>query len=334
MARSSALTQRERRIGSGAFATALRVEQALLWLGLGAMVVATAAVLARPSAFDLPSWLGSDRTVALLGAMGIYALSHLLRFLRLALLIQSPAIRLRQVLQVHLLTTGLGVLLPFKLSELVRVREVGVITGSWRTGLLAVWLERAFDAAVLGVVLLIAVLGSSDSLDVLTPLLALMIAFVAVTVILIAVVPENVRQLMLHIVRRPFGEGSVGVLRTLRATLSMLEQAVTMLRGRIPTLVLLSTLIWAAELLVVSIAISGLGGGVSRLSAAVLGVLSGVSAGASPLMASSADRLIDALGELGLSPDVELYRGVLVLPALIAGVVAAGLYLPHRGRRT
>ena len=329
MAGGSVVTRRSGAARLTAPEALLRAERALLWLLLGAMVVASAAVLVRPSAFRLPSWLDLDDGLRLLAGMAIYAVSHVLRFLRLAVLVHHPTIALRRVLQVHLMTTGLGVLLPFKLSELVRVRELGVVTGSWRTGLLAVWLERAFDAAVLCALLGIAAIGSPETLSLLTPFLALMTAFVALTLVLITVVPPNVRQLMLHLVRRPFGGHSLAALRGMRGTLGMVQQAVAMLRGRISTLLLLSVLIWIAELAVVSVVISGFEG-VSRLSAAVLAVLSGVSAGASPLMSSSADRLVSTMSELGLDPDVNMYRGVLVLPALVAASVAGAMHLRRR----
>lgn len=321
-----------RRWWSAALAGADQLECRLLYLTFAALVIGGVVVVAEPSLFELPSVLDDDNVPRIIGAIAIYAFSHLLRFLRLALLIHNPAVRLRRVLQVHLLSTGLGVLLPFKLGELVRIRELGIVTGSLRTGVLAVWLERTLDAAVLIVLLLLTAVGVPESLNLLTPFLIVISAFVAITIVLITVVPANIREMMLHLVRRPSGERSVTVLRFLRAVLAMLQEAPAMLRGRVPSLILLSTLIWAAEVAVVSVAVPGVDLGLSRLSTGILSLLAGVSSGATALMPGSGERLMESLGEFGGTADVDLYRLCLVLPVLLTGAWATGAYLPWRAR--
>lgn len=310
-----------------------RAERGLLVLGAAALLVAAVLVLVRPSIFDLPALTDGDVLGRFLAASAVYVLSHLVRVLRLVVLLRNPALRLRRVLQVHLMTAGLGVLLPFKLGDLVRIREVGVAAGSWRTGLLAVWLERALDAAVLAVLVLITAVGVSESLSLLTPFLIVLTVFVVATAAAIAILPENIRALMLHIVRRPFGERSVPVLRALRGTLDTLHEAPGLLRGRVLTLLLLSVMIWGLEIAVVSIAVPGVTEGVSELSTAMLSLLSGVSSGAPPISPASSDRLVEALTEFGTAPDVGAYRLVLLLPMLLAGAAAAITYLPWRLRR-
>jgi hypothetical protein len=180
----------------------------------------------------------------------------------------------------------------------------------------------------------IVALEVPDALDLVTPLLIVVCAFVAITVVLITVVPANIREVMLHIVRRPFGERSVSVLRALRATLAALEEAPRMLSGRLPSLLLLTVLIWGAEVGVVAIAVSGSGLDATGLSTAVLSLLATVSAGVTAIMASAGQQLSDALQELGgVFSNVGLYRLALVLPLLVAAVWSGGAYLPWRGRR-
>jgi len=307
-----------------------RLETLLLTVamaGLGALAV---LVVVRPSLFDLSGALSGENAGRLAAGIVVYSLSHVLRVLRLALLLRDPGLRLRRVLQVHVMTAGLSLVLPFKLGEAVRVREVGVVAGSLRTGLLAVWLERTLDAAVLAVLVAVSAVAFPSSLDLLTPFLVLMSAFVAVTLVLITVVPENIRALMLHLVRRPFGERSVTALRLLRATLSTLEQAPSLLRGRAMTLLVLSALIWAAEIAVVSLTVPAAGAALSELSTSLLALLSGVSSGATPLMSSAADGLEDALRAFGQTPDVAAYRLCIVLPLLVGAPAAAAAYLRWR----
>jgi hypothetical protein len=138
---------------------------------------------------------------------------------------------------------------------------------------------------------------------------------------------------MLHLVRRPYGERSVPALRLMRGALATLEEAPAMVRGRLPSLLLLTVLIWAAEVAVVSVVIPGIDLGLTGLSTSVLSVLAGVSSGATALMPDSGARLVEALEEIGNPARVDLYRACLVAPVLVAGAWAASLYLPWRGRR-
>jgi hypothetical protein len=210
---------------------------------------------------------------------------------------------------------------------------VGVVTGSLRTGLLAVWLERTLDAAVLAVLVGVVALTVEGAIDLVAPLLIVVCAFVAVTVVLLGVVPANIREVMLHLVRRPFGERSVGTLRLLRAALSMLHEAPAMLRGRLPSLLLLSVLIWAMEIAVVAVAVSGSGLGATGLSTAVLSLLASISSGATAIMPAAGEQLTDAIAQLGGVAEVGLYRLCLVIGLLAAGAAAGLRYLPWRGVR-
>jgi hypothetical protein len=331
----SATVGAPRRTPPGALHALDVAERWFLVVAAAALAVFAVAVVVTPSTFGLPSLfdLDGDELLRFTGAVVVYALSHFLRFVRLALLIHTPALRVRRVLQVHLYTAGLSVLLPFKLGEIIRIREVGVVARSWQKGILAVWLERAFDAAVLIVLVLVTIIAVDDSLSLVTPILVVVSVFVALTVILMTVAPENIRELMLHLVRRPYGERTVPVLRVLRGVLAALEEAPRMVRGRFGTLLVLSAAIWLAEVVAVAIALPGLGTEVSRISSAMLSLLASLSSGATPIMSASGDRMSDALADAGLSPDVDLYRLVLVLPVLIAATAAAAAYLPWRLRR-
>jgi len=310
------------------------VETWLLRLAWAALVVVAALALLAPSLFDLPSVLAGENAGRLAAAIALYALSHVARLLRLALLVVHPGLRLRRVIQVHLLTTGLGVVLPFKLAELVRIREIGVVTGSLRRGILTVWLERTFDACFLLLLIALIAIDAPSSLDALTSFLVLVAAFVGLTVVLITVLPENLRGLMLQIVRRPFGERSVLALRLLRGALATLQEAPALVRGKLPTLLLLSAAIWTLEVLVVAVAIPDVALGLSGVSAAMLSLLSSISSGTTALSASFGDRLADALEVLGSTLTTGTYRACLAVSALVAGAVAASYYVPWRTRRS
>jgi hypothetical protein len=171
------------------------------------------------------------------------------------------------------------------------------------------------------------------SLELFTPLLVVLCSFVAVTVVLLTVVPPNLRLAMLHLLRRSSGERGVASLAALRGILDLLRSAPELLRGRVPTLVLLSILVWAAEVAAVALALPGISANASEVATALLSVLSSVSSGVIALVPDSADRLADALIRFDALAEVRAYRAVLTLPALVAGAIGGTFYLRWRGAR-
>ena len=199
-------------------ALAARVEAALLWLAGAALLALALLALFKPSLFGLPS-LRRRPTRAAAAAAPWPSTRSATSSASCAWRCWSTARRCACAAcsQVHLFTAGLAVLLPFKLGDLVRIREVGRRDGPVRTGLLAVWLERTMDAAVLAVLVIVAAIGVPDSLGAADAVPRRDGDVRRRDVVLITVVPDNIRELMLHLVRRPFGERSVSALRVLRA---------------------------------------------------------------------------------------------------------------------
>lgn len=308
-------------------------DQVVVAVLAGLVVAVTVVVLVRPSAVGLR--VDGAQLGRLAAAAVVYLASHAVRALRLALLVHRPGIRFRQVLQVHLFTASLGVLIPFKLSELVRVREVAALRGSWRTGLLVVWLERGLDAAVLTVLLGLALAGGGDALEQLVPALAVVAGFAVLSFLLVSVVPGNVRGLMLYLVRRPSRGSGLAVMRACRVVLVTLAQVPRLVAGKLATLLLLSLLVWAFELLALSVAF-GLALNPSQLSSGVLAVVSTVSIGVTAIMAGTEGRLLDVLGAAvgaDASAGADLYRAVLVVPLLVLGTLAVTRLVGRRRRR-
>lgn len=93
---------------------------------------------------------GGGGWLLLLAALGSYALSHLLRALRLTLVAASILpLRVRVLFLLHFHTAAVSLALPFKLGELYRLHELAVLSGDWGRAVMAVVVERAFDAIIL-----------------------------------------------------------------------------------------------------------------------------------------------------------------------------------------
>lgn len=308
------------------------VERVLLGVACACLVVLALLLLSpvRPGGLPAVSWRSVQPP--LLAAVAAYAAGHLLRGVRLAMLLHHPTLGARRVLGVHVLSAALSLLIPFKLGELVRIRLLGSLTGSGVRGLVVVWLERTLDVAVVGLLALVLLADPGADAGRYSALLALSVAFVLVTVCLITVVPENVRSGILYLVRRPAAPGGVRLVRALARLADVLEEAPRLLTRRTPTLLLVTALIWSAEALALGLAVPGLREDTLQLAGGLLSYLSQVSSGAAAIGSEGFSRGL-ALDGAATTAQLELYRFVVVVPLVLAGAVAAvALSAEHRRR--
>lgn len=302
------------------------IERAGLLVGVTVLAALATGTLV-PAGRDLLG-LTTEPDGLLLAAAAVYALGHLLRGLRLVVLLNDPLVGARRILAAHVLTSGLGLLLPFKLGDLVRMRVTGVLVGSTVRGVVATVLERCLDVGVILAITIVAATTADELVGLLTPLLVLSGVFVLATVAAVTVVPGYLRALSLYLVRRPRQPPGVRLLSVLARTIDVLDEAPRLLLRRTPTLVALTGLVWCAELAALRLAVPVLGDDLVRLSGALASFLASLSSGAVALLPSTLREglatapLLDVLGQLQL----ERYRSVLVIPLLWASV-GAGLAL-------
>lgn len=115
--------------------------------------------------------------VVVASAVVLYVLSHVLRFVRLRVLLIEMRLGFRHLLWTHFETAWVGALLPFRLGELFRVIRLSEVTESWRDGVAAYVVEKFFDGAFL-LVIVVGVIGLERASGELS-LLAVTLAFVA-----------------------------------------------------------------------------------------------------------------------------------------------------------
>ncbi|OSM04905.1 hypothetical protein MAIT1_03013 [Magnetofaba australis IT-1] len=185
---------------------------------------------------------------SLLMAGGLYLLSHLMRVLRLGLLLaKHEEFSLMRLGQAHLFTAGLSLLLPFKLGEGMRIVELGHLTGGLWRGFALVWLERVFDALMLLPLLLLA-LGGDANTDATTPLILSLTLFAVATLLAFVVLPQNLTYLIHRLIRRHHSQRALLALDLMHRIRSRLLHVTDMARGKLATLVTLSFVIWFCEI--------------------------------------------------------------------------------------
>lgn len=269
-------------------------------------------------------------SAALLTAAAVYALGHLVRGLRLAILLNDPLAGVRRVMAAHLLTSGLSLLLPFRLGDLVRMRVTGVLVGSTTRGVVAIVLERLLDVGVVLGISIVAAATVSGTAYLLTPLLVLTGLFVVATIAAVTVVPDYLQAMSLYLVRRPSVPGGARLVASMERVMIVLEEAPRLMQRRTPTLVVLTALVWLAEFVALRLAVPVLADNVIRLTGVLASFLSSLSSGAVALLPGSLDRALTRPPLLNTldSAQVKTYRAVLVVPLLWASAVAGALVRP------
>lgn len=211
----------------------------LLW-GLGVHVLNFGGIVEQ-------SFIGAP--VLVIGGC-LYLASHVVRMSRLWLLIGGG--RLRELLRLYWYTTAVSLAMPFKSGELIRILEIGWSTKGARFGLVVVWVERAFDAALLSIVAIGLAYSARDARPFLVPLIGVMLLFLALSLIFLWAVPENLARINLHIMRVYSGRRAVKLLRGVGYLKTFSEDARKILQGRLMTFGILTLLVWTFELFAIA----------------------------------------------------------------------------------
>lgn len=247
---------------------------------------------------------------AIVGALAVYLLSHVLRAVRLLLLIGPGRLEFGPVFGCHALLAFLTFAMPFKLGEVVRATELYRLANGPR-GLFAVWFDRLFDTVVVLALLGGFMLRRGDGVD--APAMMLLAAFLLVSVLAVLVLPgalEALERTLLHSSSRR----SLALLRGAVHLRSLLTQVPHLDRQTVSLLSIATLSIWGLELLTVTL------------------VLIALPAEGRPLADQAIDTLNHAFGvRTGpLTSQVALYR--LLCMAALAGMALFGVRSYVRAR--
>ncbi len=281
---------------------------ALLWLG---GLTATAALRG-----DLD--LSGVRIETLAFAATLYLASHGLRIIRLALLIGGWRVGFRTVVAFHLMTAAIGILAPLKLGEIYRVIELGNLVGSGVRGFMIAWWERAFDVTAILVMIAVALANTApETHGVFYGIAALAGAFVAGTVLIFFVAPENLRRVSVLIIRRYDYSWTVPLLHGIDAARRAIRQAPVMVEKKVASLITLTVLIWTLEIVCFAIMIPAFADSLGLASEGLLSFLSSVTRG---------ETIISGLDVTHTNVDLRHYLAATQAPLAFLGLIACAAY--------
>lgn len=211
---------------------------AILGLGLGLHsdleVLKNGSQLVRPSIF---------------AAAGIYLVSHLLRMVRMLVILGHSAKTIRGVILALAITAPVTALVPLKIGEFFRIYVLGRACGGFFNAFRAVWLERSFDAAAIVTVGAFALwLEPNTPAQVLT-VSTMGMAFLGLTFFAIFLIPQNLGFTKDYFIIRYNQEWTIRLLRRIEALRLGLVATRTLIQGKVGAVLLATILIWTLEVL-------------------------------------------------------------------------------------
>lgn len=126
--------------------------------------------------------------LAFVGAIAVYMAAHLLRAIRLYIIVGIGRIGFTALLGYHsvIALTTFGV--PFKAGEVLRAAEAYRLLGNSVRGIFAIWIDRVFDVATIALTLGLLASAGQHQTSVLV-VLAASTAFLVASIMVILVVP-------------------------------------------------------------------------------------------------------------------------------------------------
>ena len=304
--------------------TSIAVYSILRGVGLLVLVWVVWSVLAALGRDHL--WeVASAAPGSILLAACLYALGQLMRIVRLALLIGNARLSLRRLTSFHLFTVGVALGTPLRLGDLFRAIELGRMTGGVVAGLTYVWIERVLDAAIILPILLVEIgSGESGAIGRYLGIAVFTFLFIVASILMVALLPDNLRRMGTYLIRRHEGYWTIWVLRRIDEARATIRRIPAIVRGKVASLAALTVLVWCFEIggfVVVMLAwrrdVDPLGG--------LLAFLSQTTAGGT---------LPDMLAPgVGLGSAVIAYLAASQVPLAIIAVIAMFYYLRLPVRR-
>ena len=175
--------------------------------------------------------------------LGLFLLMHFARFVRMYFILLEDLIRPSRFLQLYIKTTFVSTLIPFKIGELYKMYCYGYETGSLAKGVIAVLIEKFFDALVLCAVMLPYALVNNNT----NPLFLILMAFIIVVVTVYFAFEGSYKYLNTFLICRGGGKKSLVALKILEAMKKTYDGARRTLRGRAIILLATSALAWGLE---------------------------------------------------------------------------------------
>ncbi len=176
-----------------------------------------------------------------------FGAAHIAKFIRFYLvLMEEKKLTFPDVLFLYFRTTFINLIIPFKLGEIYRIGAVFHMTGSVKTGVLSVIMDRFFDTTALLMIILPFELFFMGTLNVFPAVLAVCLLIMMFFYLSFA---PSYSFMNRYLVMTKKSERAMAVLSVLDTADEWYNFAKRLIRGRSPMIILASFVGWGAEFL-------------------------------------------------------------------------------------
>jgi hypothetical protein len=182
-------------------------------------------------------------------SLSAYLFSHVIRAIRIVVLMGRQDYSLWKLIYMQFYTNGINLILPFKLGEVYRVIEFNKLIKDSNRLLITVITEKTLDLLLLFIWALLAILFLGQQIEVLQTIVWVLLALIASSLIILFVIPENIRSVNVFLAKRYNSKWVISVLALTDRIASVIANMKHILRGNASTILLLTFAIWFFEML-------------------------------------------------------------------------------------
>jgi hypothetical protein len=196
---------------------------------------------------------------------GLYVAAHVMRAMRLAVIgVQLLGVSFRTVMLLHLFVAPWSLILPFKLDELIRIRELQRASGSLVWSVLTSLIDRSMDGLVLVTLALVLIADGRGRLAGLSILIGAGLLTIAILLLVMPVLLEAVQR---HVFLNHLHDRALDLLRAVTNCRKVLDHTRAAIGEAAPFLALFTLGIWAMELSATMLVLGGITGTVPGVTA-------------------------------------------------------------------
>lgn len=191
----------------------------------------------------------TDAIGLILAASLIYASTHILRAIRLWIIVGSDRLSFRAVFGCNIAVSIVTFSAPYKLGEILRAGELFRLLRNDPRGLFAVWLDRLFDVGVM--LLLLSMLSLSRAADPFAiSIFVSLSAFLLISTVMATLLPGALAS-FLRALLQSRSQRSLTVLRSVVKFKDLVSRIPLISKQTLALLVMLTIAVWGFELLTI-----------------------------------------------------------------------------------
>ncbi len=175
---------------------------------------------------------------------------HTLKFIRIYFILLEEKIPLHKTIKIYIKTTFVSIVLPFKIGEIYKMYSYGKEINSYSKGIIAVILEKFFDAIILSAILIPSGLINGGKISTLSIILLI---FVIIIIVIYSSFERTYYYLNKFFIAKSQSKKTLVVLNILDKIKKIYDKAKDLSKGRYILLTSLTAVIWIVETMFVYI---------------------------------------------------------------------------------